>query len=66
VFGYELNPSSLGKGNISWINEGEPVWRITEQAVAANSSMDLSQRPISEHEPAWQRGSVPLNLLIDC
>lgn len=57
VYGYELNPSYLGTGNITWFSQGEPAWRLHEEAMGANATYDIGARPITG-EPQ----SIVLNL----
>ena len=50
TYGYEYwsNPSHRGDGYITWFSEGKQTWKVTHNAVGADSTARISERIIPE------------------
>ncbi|KAK4701471.1 beta-glucan synthesis-associated protein KRE6, partial [Phenoliferia sp. Uapishka_3] len=50
VYGIEYQPSyfkGTGTGKIYWLNEDEPMWKLSDTALVANEVANISQRDIT-------------------
>lgn len=48
------NPDSRDDGYIEWVSDGSPSWKITAASIAADTTVEISDRLISE-EPMVRR-----------